>query len=439
MAISIIGFFVGIGLLVYMIIKGVNMIIASVITCIILLATAGTGFWDGLLGTYAGGAGGHYSSWFFLMLLGGIFGILVQLTGMATKIAKVVTGILRGNWMVLGIMIVAWGICMLGINGYISAFVTFPIFNALLRERRMDRQMLPLLLLAGGAIANGFPYGLDPVNVMPATLMGTSLGVIPVLGIIFTLIHTTMTCLYFNYAQGKAMSNRGEIAIMQEYEEIQADVVPDDQLPGFALSLIPFIVAFACVVITQRAFGIPSANAIVISLTLGIALVLVFQFKRLKDGLKDHLSNGAVSGLTTLIIITTLVGLTRVIVANPVYQIGVNFVLGLDMPMYLTTFFGTSIMTALTGSALTGPTLFLESFAEQFIANGADPGVLHRLTTLSAMAFNKLPNAAIAVSVIAICKAKFGPAYKHILAGSVFPGFVAGLVCALLATMGFTF
>ncbi len=60
-----IGLIIAIALLVVMIIKGIDMITATVITAAIILVTSGLDLKEGFLTTFSGGAGGFVASWFF--------------------------------------------------------------------------------------------------------------------------------------------------------------------------------------------------------------------------------------------------------------------------------------------------------------------------------------------------------------------------------------
>ena len=86
--IATIGFILAIGLLVYMIIRGIDMITATVVTAAVILVTSGLNVWDGFLTTYSGGIGSFVTSWFLILGLGGVFGQLVLEAGLATRIAK---------------------------------------------------------------------------------------------------------------------------------------------------------------------------------------------------------------------------------------------------------------------------------------------------------------------------------------------------------------
>lgn len=191
-----IGLIIAVALLIFMIIKGVDMITASVITAAIILVTSGLNFWEGLLTTFSEGAGSFCTQWFLILALGGIFGELVNQTGLATKIAKSLSNALGAKRVGLIMMICTFFITMLGINGYIMVFVLYPIADNLLRENKMDRRLLPFLMICGGANANGFAFSMDICNVLPSNFFGTSLGVAPGLAVVFSVITCTWYVLY---------------------------------------------------------------------------------------------------------------------------------------------------------------------------------------------------------------------------------------------------
>lgn len=202
-----VGLIFAIALLVVMIIKGIDMITATVITAVIILLSSQLSLSDGLLTTFSGGAGGFVTSWFLILGMGGIFGQLVLETGLATKIAKWLTQKLGAKMVGLVILICTFFITLLGINGYIMVFVLYPIADNLLRENKMDRRLLPFMLLGGGASANGFMYTLDICNVLPSGYLGTSLGSAPFLSLVFTVIVAVCYFVYFNYAQAQSHKN----------------------------------------------------------------------------------------------------------------------------------------------------------------------------------------------------------------------------------------
>lgn len=429
-----IGLIVAITLLVIMIIKGIDMITATVITAVIILVTSGLDIWEGLLSTFSGGAGGFVTSWFLILGMGGIFGQLVLETGLATKIAKTLTEKLGAKMVGLVILICTFFITLLGINGYIMVFVLYPIADNLLRQNKMDRRVLPFLLLGGGACANGFAYSLDICNVLPSNYLSTSLGSAPVLSIIFTVISAVCYFAYFNYAQKQSKKKNTEEEIMAMYKD-ESSIMSDDELPGIFLSVLPFAVVLGAVVVTSS-WG--TSNSILFSLILGIVLIIGTQFKHIKD-MKGSVKTGSSSGLSSMLTVAAVMGLSKVLGASPAFQNLQSAVLAMDMPVYLKAFFGTTVLTGLTGSAISGETIFMESFGQAFVNMGVNVEALHRIVTEAALILNKLPNSSVAILTMSICGCSMKESYKHVILGTTIPTFVAGLIIALLATAGFVF
>lgn len=429
-----IGLVAAITLLVIMIIKGIDMITATVITASIILLTSGLNFWEGLLTTFSGGAGSFVTSWFLILGLGGIFGQLVLETGLATKIAKTLTEKLGTKMVGLVILICTFFITLLGINGYIMVFVLYPIADNLLRQNRMDRRLLPLLLLGGGAAANGFAFSLDICNVLPSNYLGTSLGSAPGLSFVFTAILAISYFGYFNFAQKQSHKKHSDEELLAMYKDNTA-VMGDEELPGIVLSVLPFVVVLATVVLTSK-WGTPTS--ITFSLVVGIVLIVCTQFKHI-DNMKTSIKTGSGSGLSSMLTVAAVMGLSKVLSASPAFQDLQRMVLEMNMPVYLKAFFGTTVLTGLTGSAISGETIFMESFGQAFVDMGVNIEALHRIVTESALILNKLPNSSVAILTMSICGCSLKESYKHIFLGTTIPAFVAGLVIALMATAGIIF
>lgn len=426
-----IGLVVAIALLVIMIIKGIDMITATVITASIILVTSGLDFWEGLLTTFSGGAGSFVASWFLILGLGGIFGQLVLETGLATKIAKTLTEKLGTKMVGLVILICTFFITLLGINGYIMVFVLYPIADNLLRQNNMDRRLLPFLLLGGGAAANGFAFSLDICNVLPSNYLGTSLGSAPVLSFLFTAIVAISYFGYFNYAQKQSHKRYSNEELLAMYKDESA-LIGDEELPGIVMSVIPFVLVLAAVVVTS---GWGTSTSIMFSLVIGILLIVCTQFSRIKN-MKSSIKTGSSSGLNSMLTVAAVMGLSKVLGASPAFQSLQQAVLEMNMPVYLKAFFGTTVLTGLTGSAISGETIFMESFGQAFVDMGVNVQALHRIVTESALILNKLPNSSVAILTMSICGCSLKESYKHIFLGTTIPTFVAGLVLALLATAG---
>ena len=355
-------------------------------------------------------------------------------TGLATKIAKWLTQKLGAKMVGLVILICTFFITLLGINGYIMVFVLYPIADNLLRENKMDRRLLPFMLLGGGASANGFMYTLDICNVLPSGYLGTSLGSAPFLSLVFTVIVAVCYFVYFNYAQAQSHKKHTNEELLAMYADSNK-IMSDEELPGIGMSVLPFVVVFGIVVATSS-WG--TSTSILFSLTVGILLIIATQFKHIEN-IKSSAKTGAGSGLNSMLTVAAVMGLSKVLSLSPAFKELQQAVLAMNMPVYLKAYFGTAVLTGLTGSAISGETIFLESFGQAFVDMGVNVQALHRIVAESALILNKLPNSSVAILTMSICGCSLKESYKHVILGTMIPAAAAGLVIALMATFGITF
>ena len=106
------------------------------------------------------------------------------------------------------------------------------------------------------------------------------------------------------------------------------------ELPGFGISVLPFLVVLGAVVVTSS-WG--TSTSILFSLAVGILLIVLTQLKRIKN-IKASIKSGSTSGLNSMLTVGAVMGLSRVLGASPVFQNLQAVVLNLNMPMYLKAF-----------------------------------------------------------------------------------------------------
>lgn len=137
-----------------------------------------------------------------------------------------------------------------------------------------------------------------------------------------------------------------------------------------------------------------------------------------------------------MLTVAAVMGLSKVLGMAPAFQSLQEAVLAMNIPVYIKAYFGTAVLTGLTGSAISGETIFLESFGQAFLDMGVNAQALHRIVTESALILNKLRNSSVAILTMSICGCSLKESYKHIIIGTTIPAAVAGLVIALMATAG---
>ncbi|HCB16443.1 MAG TPA: citrate transporter, partial [Alteromonas sp.] len=92
---SLLGLVGGLGLLIVLTIRGMNLFIAAPVCALIVALTSGLPLFTGdanFVTTYMSGFAGFISAWFFMFLLGAIFGKFMEDTGAADSVARWIVG-----------------------------------------------------------------------------------------------------------------------------------------------------------------------------------------------------------------------------------------------------------------------------------------------------------------------------------------------------------
>src|SRR5690554_2806517 len=86
--IGVIGLLASLVLLIYLTMKGINIIIAAILSSILVALTGGLNLETALTENYMTGFTDYFASWFLVFLLGAIFGKIMQETKSAESIAQ---------------------------------------------------------------------------------------------------------------------------------------------------------------------------------------------------------------------------------------------------------------------------------------------------------------------------------------------------------------
>jgi len=101
------------------------------------------------------------------------------------------------------------------------------------------------------------------------------------------------------------------------------------------------------------------------------------------------------------------------------------------LPPLLSMFGSISLVSGITGSASGGLQIFMATMAQDYLALGIEPAILHRLVTMAAGGFDSLPHCGAVVAMLAITGLTHREAYRD-----VFVITVAIPVVATLLTIG---
>lgn len=408
--------FAGMAILIF---KRVSPIIIGPLAAILVCITSGLPLFKGVTETYMSGVTGFFLSYFFIFLLGNIFGNLYQNSGAAAKIGSVISKKFGAKHCMLACMLSAAILSYGGINSFVIIFSVYPIALKLFEEADLPTYLLPGIVCGGmWTFAMTGPFTPQIPNVVSMQYLGTPsyAGLIP--GLSGAVVMAVSIIIFMNYSAKKARLRDEHFQWPEGVKRIENE----NDSPGGIISVIPLLLVLVIFNVTKL--------DIIICLLIGILAALALFWKYLpKSDMLDMFNSAAVSSVTVIINTAVIVGFGSVAKVTPFYQYATDILINSDANPYIVAAFGANIFAGILGSASGGISLMYETLGDTFIeyANqGYNLGFIHRLCSDGCGGLDSLPWNGSIVSVFAICHTTHRLSYKY--------NFVTCLVVPVAAT-----
>lgn len=395
--------FVGMAVLIF---KRVSPIIIGPLAALFVCITSGIPVFDGVTDTYMTGTTGFFLSYFFIFLLGNIFGNIYQNSGAAAKIGSVISKKFGSKHCMAACMFSAAILSYGGINSFVIIFSVYPIALKLFEDADLPTYLLPGIVCGGmWTFAMTGPFTPQIPNVVSMEYLGTPsyAGLLP--GIVCAVATGIGVIVYMNY-QGKKAHLRGEHF---QWPEGVKRVEEENDSPGGVISVIPLALVLVLFNVTDL--------DIIICLLIGIITALVLFHKHLpRPEMLDMFNTAATSSIAVIINTAVIVGFGSVAKITPFYAYATDLLTESNASPYVVAVVGANIFAGILGSASGGISLMYETLGDTFIdyANqGYNLGFIHRLCADGCGGIDSLPWNGSIVSVFAICHTTHKLSYKY--------------------------
>ncbi len=408
--------FIGMAILIF---KRVSPIIIGPLAAIIACLAGGIPLFKGVTETYMSGVSGFFLSYFFIFLLGNIFGNIYQNSGAAAKIGAIISKKFGAKHCMLACMLSAAILSYGGINSFVIIFSVYPIALKLFEEADLPTYLLPGIVCGGmWTFAMTGPFTPQIPNVVSMQYLGTPsyAGLLP--GLSGALVMVICIVLFMNYSAKKARL-RGEHF---QWPEGVNRIDEDTNAPSGIISIIPLALVLLIFNLTKL--------DIIICLLIGILSALILFWKHLPKEDMLHMFNSAASSSVVVIINTAvIVGFGSVAKITPFYAFATDVLTNSDANPYLVAAVGANVFSGILGSASGGISLMYETLGDTFLEyaqQGYNIEFIHRLCADGCGGLDSLPWNGSIVSVFAICNTTHKLSYKY--------NFVTCLVVPIAAT-----
>ncbi|PJW20987.1 citrate transporter [Geobacillus thermodenitrificans] len=436
---GMIGLLASLGLLIFLTMRGINIIIAALLSSILVALTGGLNLEKALMESYMTGFTGYFASWFLIFLAGAIFGKVMEDTGSADSIAHWVKEKFGAKHAVLAVVAACAIMTYGGVSLFVVGFSVYPIAVSLFRQSNTPHRFIPAAMVFGSvSFTMTSPYSPEIQNIIPTQFFHTTPGAGGWVGLFVGATIAVTGSLYLTRVVQKAKQNGETFSLPYRTDDISGEVSEvaasieqgaGRPLPNIVCAMLPLVVVIVSLNILAK--FISSTSAGVASLILGIVLCWVLNAKFVRK-FWESMASGTQDALVAAANTCAVVGFGEVAKNVPAFQKAVDVLVNIPGPELLGLGLAVTIICGMTGSASGGLGIALPILAPIYMAKGLDPGAMHRVAALASGGLDSLPhNGYIVTTIRAVCHETHERTYKPIFVLSVVIP-LAGMFLAIL-------
>ena len=439
-----------VALLIWMALRGVDIMFAAILSSLFVIVTNTMPLADSLLNGFAGGPLGAFTfagKFFFLFAAGAIFGRAMGDSGAAASIAMALVKKLGADRALVITTLACAALTYGGVVVFVVIFAVYPLGLQLLKEADIPKRLFcaALALGAGTFTLTALPGTPSIHNAISASALGTSLTAAPFLSLLAAAVMIGLGLWYLEHQRLIAKA-AGEGFVPGPRDVIQDS--GDANLPPWQAAVFPLVFVIGLIV-SPRLFS-PESGSLAdlmqfaasqpimwpsISLAVGTVLCLGLFSNIRKTGFTT-LGNGTNDSLMPMLNSAAIIGYGGVVVQTVGFQQFGDFVLNSGLPPLLSLFGSISVISAITGSASGGLQIFMQTMAQDYVAMGLDPEVVHRVATVAAGGFDSLPHCGAVITMLTITQLTHKEAYRDTGIITVVIPVIATLTIMAAATLG---
>lgn len=405
---------IGLIILTILALKGVPIIVASLISGVFVLITAGMNIVDGISTSYMAGFANYIKNYYIIFIFGAIFGKICEISGATESIAKAVVGKFGEKYVILGIIIAAAILGFGGVSLFVALFALYPLAMSLFRRADIPRRLFPAAYIAGaGTFAMTAPFSPSTQNIIPMQYLGTQLSAAAVPGMIGTALCAVAVSIYMQWRVKKVRSN-GEHFVPIPGEDFST--TNDENLPNIVVSLLPMII----LIVVLNAFGL----SVMTALFIGIVAAIIIYFKWLPHSFLEmwkHISSGANNGIISIVNTAATVGFGSIVSATPAFAALASLITNLAVGGngLLMAGIAVGILAGISGSASGGLGIAVPIVGEIFLPLGVNAQALHRVAVVASSSLDSMPHNGFVNTCLNYSKTNHKEAYFDIFIVSV--------------------
>ncbi|ALS01808.1 cytochrome C biogenesis protein CcmE [Enterococcus silesiacus] len=433
---AIVGVIFATGLIIYLSLKGVNILVISPLCALIVMLTNRMPILDSLLKgptSYMGGLSGFVASFFIIFLLGSVLAKYIEESGAANSIANGIlklTGTEKPYSVLVAIFLMSLLLTYGGVSLFVVLFAVVPLARNLFEKLNIPWRLIitPYFLGVATVTMTMMPGTPAIQNVIPTMTLGTTLTAAPMLGIVASIV-VTIWGLWCMKRELKTALNNGE-TFDPKYSK-KEDQKEQKNSPNLFLSLLPLVTLI--VIIFVGSF-LKIGNIIIPALTVSI-IVSGLAFHRYIDSHKQVLNLGATGAISPTIFSASAVGFGSVVASAAGFQTILAGIQSIPGNPLISLSVLTGAMAGVTGSSSGALGIVMNNFVQPYVDMGIDPAIIHRMSAIASGVLTCLPQCGALLSMYALTGLTHKETYKNLFISVVVGSFIAFIAAFILAVL----
>ena len=436
------GLIAGLALLVYLALRGTNILFSSVLASLVIVVTNQMPLAASFSEYYPFGPLGAFTfagKFFLLFACGAMFGNVIGKSHAASSIAIALANKLgpqRVLWIItLSCALLTYG----GVVVFVVIFSIYPLGLKLAEQANVPKRLLvaAIALGAGTFTLSAMPGTPSIQNVIPTVALGTDLYAGALLGLFGGIIMFVLGMWYLERERVKCHEN-GEVFVPSATDQLTV-AGGDQQLeqsdyPDWKLALVPILLVLSAILMPRVVSGVVgdsikgsdslfyqlinfAGNQVILWPSIALffgSIVALAMFPAVRYQPLKVLGDGTMNSILPLISTAVVIGFGSIVVHTTGFSQFSNFILNLNMPPLLSMFAAVNLNSALVGSASGGLQIFMQTMAPEYLALGIEPGTLHRLAAMASGGFDSLPHCGAIIALLTVTGMTHKQAYKDI-------------------------
>ncbi|VEL96424.1 H+/gluconate symporter-like permease [Alteromonas sp. 76-1] len=415
MMLSMMGLVGGLVLLIVLTIRGMNLFIAAPLCALVVALTNGMSVFIGdinFVETYMSGFSGFIAAWFFMFLLGALFGKFMEDSGAADSVSRWIIQRIGYKQAVLAVVLACAILTYGGVSVFVVAFSVYPMAVSLFKDANLPRRFIPAAMAFGSVTFTMTSAGSPEIqNWIPIKYLGTSPFAAWEVSLVVAIFMAVLGYWWLAKMIRKAIANGEEFEARITDPEIR-----ERDYPHPLTGIIPLLVVLCISLFLHEALA---QLALIVALGGGVLTLLIINRAHFHN-LQAAINTGTTGALVAIGNTAAVVGFGAIAKNTEAFQQTVALMTQIPGNELIGAAIAISVIAGLTGSASGGQAIALPLLAPHYLDQGVQPEQLHRIVSISSGALDSLPhNGYVVTTIRAICHETHKAAYGAVAALTV--------------------